>query len=170
MDYRFFIIQLLSVVAWLFLLFSYYRKNTKKILIFQILANITFCMHYFLLGAFSGIFVCGVEALCNLGYYRREKNKYIIYYISIPFRILGGMFVFKNWIDIMPIGASLIDGYVLTKKKNYVVKGAILTFLIWFIYDMKVKSYSGALCDMLIILSNISILKKSMHMKKISPV
>ena len=65
MDYKFLLIQLISVVAWLFIVLSYYRKNTNKILVFQIIANITYCIHYLLLGAFSGVLIFGIEALCN---------------------------------------------------------------------------------------------------------
>jgi hypothetical protein len=124
-DYNFLLIQLISVIAWLFIVLSYYRKNTNKILVFQIIANITFCIHYLLLGAFSGLLICGIEALCNYGYYKTDKDKYI-YCISIPFRILGGTFMIQTWIDILPILASLVDGYSLTKKRNSLLLGELL--------------------------------------------
>ena len=160
MDYKFLLIQLVSVVAWLFIVLSYYRKNTNKILVFQIIANITFCFHYLLLGAFSGVLICGIEALCNYGYYKTDKDKYI-YRISIPFRILGGTFMIKTWVDILPILASLVDGYSLTKNKEFVIIGGIITYLIWVIYDLSVMSFTGAIFDGIIVISNIYIIIKN---------
>lgn len=162
MDYKFLLIQLISVVAWLFIVLSYYRKNTNKILVFQIIANITFCIHYLLLGAFSGVLICGTEALCSYGYYKTDQDKYI-YRISIPFRILGGAFMVKTWIDVLPILASLIDGYSLTKKKKFVIFGGIITYLIWVIYDLSVMSFTGAIFDGIIVISNIHIIIKNRY-------
>ena len=51
-----------------------------------------------------------------------------------------------------------MDGFFLTKKKVVVVIGAIVTYTLWFIYDMYVLSYSGAITDAIIIISNIFIL------------
>lgn len=162
MDYKFLLIQLVSVVAWLFIVLSYYRKNTNKILVFQIIANITFCFHYLLLGAFSGLLICVIEVLCNYGYYKTDKDKYI-YRISIPFRILGGIFMIQTWIDILPILASLVDGYSLTKKKKFVIIGGIITYLIWVIYDLSVMSFTGAIFDGIIVISNIYIIIKNKY-------
>lgn len=61
MDYKFLFIQLISVVAWFFIVLSYYRENTNKILVFQIITNLTFCIHYLLLGAFSSFLIFGIE-------------------------------------------------------------------------------------------------------------
>lgn len=58
MNIQFILIQLLGFIAWLFLAASYYRKDTNRILVFQITGTLLFCLHYFLLGAYSGLFIC----------------------------------------------------------------------------------------------------------------
>lgn len=157
MEFQFILIQLLGFLAWLFLAVSYYRKNTNKILVFQIIGTILFCIHYFLLGAYSGLFICAFETLFDYGYYKTDSDKYI-YLISVPVRILGGILTFKTLVDVLPIVASLIDGYSLTKKRKTVIIGAVISYTIWVIYDIFVMSYSGALTDGIIVLSNLSIL------------
>ena len=157
MDYRFLFIQFLSFLAWLFMFFSYYRKNTNKILVFQIMGNITFCIHYLLLGAYSGLIICLIDAICNISYYKTDKDKYI-YYISIPFRLLSGVFTGTGLFDIMPVCGSLIEGYSLTKEKKFVVIGGIITYSIWAIYDFSFMSYVGMIFDLIIVFSNIGIL------------
>lgn len=157
MDLKFILVQAIGIVAWLMLILSYYRKNTNKILVFQIIGTVLYCVHYGLLGAYSGLFICAFETIFDFGYYKTDKDKYI-YIVSIPVRILGGLFSFKIWADILPIIASLVDGYTLTKNKKIVVIGAVISYTLWVIYDLFVKSYSGAITDGLVVLSNLSIL------------
>ena len=157
MEFKFIIIQIIGFVAWLFLVFSYYRKNTNKILVFQIIGTLLYCLHYFLLGAYSGLFICAFETIFDFGYYKTDKDKYI-YLISIPVRIAGGLLTFGTFYDVLPILASLIDGYSLTKKKKLVVVGAVTSYTLWVIYDIFVMSISGAITDGIIVLSNLSIL------------
>lgn len=157
LDWKFIIIQVIGIVAWIMLGLSYYRKDTDRILVFQIIGTFLYCVHYGLLGAWSGLFICACETIFDLGYYKTDKDKYI-YMASIPIRIIGGMIGFSTFIDILPITASLTDGYTLTKKKNVVVIGAVISYTMWVIYDIFVGSYSGAFTDGLIVLSNLSIL------------
>ena len=157
MDLQFIFIQLIGVVAWLFLVFSYYRKDTNRILVFQITGTLLYCLLYFLLGAYSGLFICAFETLFDFGYYKTDKDKYI-YILSVPIRIIGGLLTFSTLADVLPICASLTDGYTLTKKKKVVVIGAIISYTLWVIYDIFVMSISGAITDGIIVLSNLSIL------------
>ena len=165
MNYYNIFIQLLGFLAWLLLLFSYYRKDTNRILAFQIIATILYCVHYLLLEAYSGLIICLLEVVCDFLYYKTNKDD-LIYKISIPFRILGGVVSYTALVDILPILASLIDGYSLTKKKNKVVFGAIISYILWVIYDIGVGSYSCAITDGIIVLSNLSILFYSKHLFK----
>ena len=157
MDFKFILIQIIGILAWLFLVVSYYRKNTNKILVFQIIGTLLFCLHYFLLGAYSGLFICAFETIFDFGYYKTDKDKYI-YIASIPIRIIGGLLTFEIFYDVLPILASLIDGYSLTKRKKLLVFGAVISYTLWVIYDICVMSISGAITDGIIVLSNLSIL------------
>ena len=48
MNLEFWIIQGIGILAWLVLLISYYREDTNRILVFQIIATLLYCLHYFL--------------------------------------------------------------------------------------------------------------------------
>lgn len=158
-------IQLLGLLAWLILLISYYRKDTNRILAFQIIATLLYCVHYFLLGAYSGLFICLIEVICDFLYYKTDKDD-LIFKISVPFRVLGGIISYHLFVDILPIMASLIDGYSLTKKKDKVVFGAIISYTLWVIYDIGVGSWSCAITDSIVVVSNISIMFYSKNLFK----
>lgn len=171
MDINFWLIQAVGIIAWLVLLLSYYREDTNKILIFQTIATFLYCIHYYLLGAYSGLFICAFEVMRDFMYYKTDWDDYI-FYGSIPVYIVSGIMSFASIIDVLPIFSSLLDGYTLTKKKKIVVIGAIISYTSWVIYDIYVMSISCAITDGLVVLSNIGILifgenfKKCLNIKK----
>lgn len=157
MNTGFILIQILGFMAWILLILSYYRKDTNKILVFQIVSTILFCIHYYLLGAYSGLLICALEVIRDSTYYFTDKDNYI-FIGSIIVYIICSIVTFTSVIDLFPYLASLIDGFFLTKKRRIVVFGAIITYTLWLIYDVYARSYSGAITDGIIILSNLSIL------------
>lgn len=166
MDLYFYFIQLIGFIAWILLALSYYRKDTNHILVFQIISTILFCLHYFLLGAYSGLLICIYEVIRDYSYYRTDMDDYI-FLGSILVYGISAYVTFTTVLDVFPYVASLIDGYFLTKKRTTVVLGAIVTYTLWLIYDLYAKSYSGAITDAIIILSNIYILIFRKDEKKI---
>lgn len=157
MDVNFWLVQGIGIVAWLVLVVSYYREDTNRILIFQIIATALYCVHYYLLGAYSGLFICIFEVIRDYLYYKTDLDDYI-FYGSIPVYIINGIVTFTGWYDLLPAMSSLLDGYTLTKKKNIVVIGAVISYTSWVIYDIFVMSYSCAITDGIVVLSNLSIL------------
>lgn len=157
MNLEFWLVQGIGIVAWLVLLVSYYREDTDKILVFQIVATALYCLHYYLLDAYSGLFICIFEVIRDYLYYKTDLDDYI-FYGSIPVYVVNGIVTFTGWFDLLPAFSSLLDGYTLTKKKDVVVLGAIISYTSWVIYDLFVMSYSCAITDGLVVLSNLSIL------------
>ena len=156
MDLYFWFIQLIGLVAWLMLVASYYREDTNKILVFQTIGTALYCLHYYLLGAYSGLFICFFEVVRDYLYYRTDWDDYI-YKGSVPVYIIYAGISFTGIVDLLPICSSLLDGFSLTKKKNIVVIGAIISYTLWVIYDIFVMSYSGAVTDGLVVVSNVLI-------------
>lgn len=165
MDLYFWFVQAIGIVAWLVLVASYYRKDTNKILVFQTIATALYCVHYYLLGAYSGLFICCFEVLRDYMYYRTDWDDYI-YYGSIPVYIIYGIIGFGTFVDILPIVSSLIDGYSLTKKRDAVVVWAVISYTLWVMYDIFVMSYSCALTDGLVVVSNLLILFRESNVYK----
>lgn len=157
MNWHFILIQLLDLVGWGFLVLSYYRKDTNRILIFHIISTLFYCCHYFFLGAFSGLVVCAFELIRDYLYFRTDKDQYIFIGSAIVI-LIGTIFMFRTYVDLFPLFAALIDGYTLTKNKKTVVWGATISYIIWVIYCLLIGSYAGALTDGVLVISNITIL------------
>ena len=152
----FIIAQICGFLAWLMILLSYYRKNTDKILFIQILGIVFYLFNYLFLGAWAGLFVIFIELTRDYLYYKTDKDDYI-FLGTIPFYIILFFMYLSEPTELIPVFASLFEGFTLTKKKNIIVPGAIIVYLMWVGYDLSVKAYSGVLTDGLVVLSNIGI-------------
>lgn len=159
MNLIFILAQAFGIIAWLLMVVSYYRKNTNKILFVQLLAIICYCLNYLFLGAFTGIFVIIFELIRDYLYYKSDKDT-LVFLCSIPFYLILAYFAKDNLIELIPIIASILEGFTFTRRKNVVVAGALLVYTLWIVYDLQVLSYTGAITDAIIVLSNAFILIK----------
>ena len=157
MFYRLLFVQMIGFLGWIILVFSYYKKEVNQVLLFHMIATIFFSVHYYLLGAYSGLCICLIEVLRDFFYYKTDKDHYI-FIISLILCFFSGVISVKNLIDFFPIVASLIDGYTLTKNKKTIAVGAIISYSMWVVYNLCVGSISGVFTDGVIVISNIFIL------------
>ena len=88
MTSEFIFIQIIGIIAWLMLVFSYYRKDTNRILVFQIIGTFLYCVHYYLLGAYSGLFICFFEVLVSPSYTFRFVMRFELLNLSKNKRVL----------------------------------------------------------------------------------
>ncbi len=157
---EFFIIQLIGFIAWLFLVISYWRKKVNEVLLFQVISCALFALQYYLLGAMSGLYIVLFEMVRDFSYYKSDNDRKLFYY-SIPLYISIAVLNFNGIISVLPSIASMIDGFSLTGKKNLIIVGGILSYLIWFIYDLAYGSYAGTLSSLILCCSNTFVLLKS---------
>ena len=161
MTLKFIIIQLLDIIAWGLLIFSYYRENRKEIIFYQIVATILYSLHYYFLGAYSGLFICIFEIVRDYMYFITDddKDKYIFLF-SIPVYGILAAYMYKNIYDLFPIISCMLAGWSLTKSRNVIIICAVIEYTLWVIYDITVKSYTGAFTDGTIVLANLILLFK----------
>lgn len=152
-----FIIQLIGFIAWLFLVASYWRKKENDVLLLQVISCVLFALHYYLLGAMSGLYVVLFETVRDFSYYKSDDDIHLFYY-SIPIYILIAIFNYDGIMSILPSLASMIDGLSLTGKKKFMVIGGLVSYTVWFIYDFLCGSYAGMLTDLILLVSNILVL------------
>ena len=157
MNLYFMFIQFLGGLAGLFLIFSYFRKDTNKVLSFHITSAVLDFFHYLLLGAYSGAFIYLFEGIRDYLYYKTDKDDYIFVVSAIMYIVIS-FFQIKIWYDFLPLIASLIDGYSLTKNKIGVTVGAVISYTLWVIYNIQVLSFAGLIVDGIIAISNLTLL------------
>lgn len=161
--------QIIGLISWGLLVYSYYKKDINEILSYQIIGSIFEIIHYFLLGAFSGLIVVILELIRDYSYYKTDYDKYI-FIISLPIYFFIGYFSYTKLIDLLPVIASSIDGFALTNKKRIAIIGSIINNSLWLIYDLYCGSIIGVIAELLFIISNFYVMwydKNKIKNKKI---
>ncbi|MBR3161831.1 MAG: YgjV family protein [Bacilli bacterium] len=161
--------QLIGLISWSLLVYSYYKKDINNILKYQVIGGIFEILHYFLLGAFSGLVVVVLELIRDFSYYKTKHDKYI-FIISLPVYFFIGYYSYNHIIDLLPVAASAIDGYALTTKKKIAVIGSIINNSLWLLYDLYCGSLIGVIAEIIFIMSNLYIIwhdKNEIKNKKI---
>lgn len=143
-----FIIQLIGVIAYAILAFSYFKKEKKEILFLQIYSTIAFSIHYYLLSGITGTICNLISLLIIIIIYffekKEGKNKKLLVFSTIPLLILISLFTYENIYSIFPIIAStvILISFVLSNENTIRISG-IISALCWLIYAAIYKSYAG---------------------------
>lgn len=148
------LVQLFGLIGFILLVVSYWRKDIKELLVFQLFSGVFYALHYYFLGAYSGLFIILFELIRDFSYYKSDLDKYI-FLATIPVYAVGGFLSFSGFISLFPTFASVIDGYGLANNKTSAVLLAILSNVLWLVYDFSAHSYSGIVTGIIIIVSNI---------------
>lgn len=151
------IAQITSLISWFLFVYSYYKDDINKLLSIQIAASVFDCISYFFLGAYEGLFVSVVELLKGVGYYKTDKDN-LIFLLTLPIYIIMAFLTYDTIFSLLPVIASIIDGFSLTKNKKIATIGCIISNALWVIYDFTVLAYTSVVADSVLIFSNLSIL------------
>ena len=153
-------IQLIGLLGFCILVLSFYKKETKTILMYQVTSNFAYAVHYFLLGGLSGAFCSLIGILRNLVLIR--CNNKIIIPIFISLYLLVTIIFYENIYSIFPMIANSVYLITLTyKSKKLLLKGAIISSVLWILYSLFISSYVTIVTELILIVSNaIQIIKK----------
>ena len=153
----FVIAQLFGIISWLLLIYSYTKEDIDKLLFVQILVCLFDFISYLLLGADAGLFICLIELIKTIFYYKSNKD-HIIFYFSLVAYLLVGLLTIKHWFAILPVLGSVIDSFGTSKDSKTANYCSIISNSLWTLYDVLILSYVGAFNDIVVVICNILIL------------
>ncbi len=159
-------IQLIGILAFCLLVLSYYKKSTASILIYQIVSNFAYAVHYFLLGALSGAYSSIVSIFRNILFMKFKNHKiFITIFIELLYLAIAYIF-FENIYSIIPIiGTSIYLISMNFDTRKSLLIGGIFNSISWMTYAIFVSSYAGIVTEAIIVISNVIQLKKvDLHM------
>lgn len=160
---KFMIIQIFGVVAWFIESISYWANTKKKILFLQVIADLFFTVHYYLLSAKTGALVCFVSLIREYIFFitKTQKAENIWCCVMIFIYVILGLTTTGSIIDLLPICAEIIYCYTLICGTNEIIIGGIIDSIYWLIYGIICNSYVGIMSDIIVIISNTVALIKS---------
>lgn len=150
--------QLIGIVALLFILFSFQKNKKYSILLFLVIAQVLFTLHFGLLGAWTGAAMNGVAAIRTYIFNQRgtkswSNNKFWLYMFILLFWA-SGIITWKGWYSLLPILAMTVDSFAVWNKKTSNIRLIMLIPRpLWFIYNFTVGSYAGMITEVFVLLS-----------------
>lgn len=150
---NFILAQVFAFLSSVCLLFSFWQKNRKQILFFQILDSSFDILQYFLLGAYTGSLISLLGATRAYTFSKTNNSFFLILFLMLY--TISSLITYNGFISIIPLLAALIYTIVTWNKKEKNIRlFSILIFILWFIYDILVKAYVSSITDVTLIISN----------------
>ena len=124
-------------------------KNREKIIYIQTIQFIFYMIANFILGGITGAISNLIGIVRNILSYKEKLTKFIIISIILISIILTLMFNNLGIIGLLPLVNTIIYTLFINEKNPLKFKILLLlTFLLWFIYDITIKSYTSAVFDL----------------------
>ena len=150
-----FYIQLIGFLAFFVLVLSFYKKNTRTIIAYQIVSNFAYTVHYLLLGALSGAYISFIGIFRNIAYLKVKKHKKIFASIIISLYLLVTIVFYENVFSILQFIAN--SQYLLAMLKNEkktLLISALISSAMWALYAVFVSSYAAMFTETILLVSN----------------
>ena len=160
--------NIIALIASILMTFSGLQKSKKKILFIQIIQIFLTIISNLVLGGYTGAIVNAISLIRDILLYKdkvgvKEKIILIIFAIglSLAFNNLG-------LIGLLPLIATVT--YMLFMDTKDVIKFKILiiiSMILWFIYDLTIKSYTSSVFDILSALTHLIAIIQIIKLNKI---
>ena len=149
----------------------YQQKERKKLLIFKIICDSCWLLHYISLGAFSGAGVCTIAVLRDTVFLNENKKwaqgkKWLIFFLIL--NVVLTTLTWKNGFSILPAISSALSIFSFWQSKPKLTKYIsfpVATSMI--IYNASFMSIPGILNESFVLVSStISLLRTKSENKK----
>ncbi|HCX63281.1 YgjV family protein [Sedimentibacter sp.] len=155
-----FITQTVGFVGTGIMFLSYQCKDSKKLFLMQMLSNVAYTLHFFMLGAMSGSMNIIVSMMRNFALlnskHKWARNKYWLW-LFIGLHLIIVTMTWNDVFSLLPaIGmiAMAVSSWTRNGKKVRMAN-LFINSPAWLIYDIHVRSYAGIFCEVLLLLSVI---------------
>ena len=154
----FYIGHFIGICAAILSFFTYIQKTRKKVVLIKLSCDCLWCLHYFLIGAYSG----GAINIVNISrdtvvYYREDKawaKSKLWLAAFLIFTFISGMLSWQGYISLMPMIGSFFG--VLGIYQSEPRKISLVTLpgiILWLIYSIFVFSPQSIICNIISITS-----------------
>ena len=124
-------------------------KSREKIILIQTIQFTSFTISNYILKGFSGAIANAIGIIRNILSYKEKLTKVAIILIITISIVLTLYFNNLGIIGFLPLINTIIYTLFINQKDPLKFKLLLLiTFILWFIYDINIKSYTSAFFDL----------------------
>lgn len=151
--------QMMGFVAVVLGFVSFQMRTQKQLLVVQTATTIAFCIHYYLIGATSGLMLNLLGIVRNLAYYHKDKPLFSGKKCPIFFAVvmgIVGMLSWQGYYSIFVVMGLVINTVCLsfTNPQN-IRKSILISSPLVLAYDAFVLSIGGVIYESVVIISSI---------------
>ncbi len=145
--------QIISIIASLFLLFSYQMKKHRTILLMQSISGMLFGIQYMLIGAPEGA-ICNFVGMARSFTYSFRTRSKIVDHIACPifFAVVFGccgIYTYSSLFSLLPICAMIISSFVTWNPKTQQLRALTLpTSMMWLVYNASCGSVVAVITEL----------------------
>lgn len=151
--------QAFGILAIILGFVSYQVKTQRQILFMQSMVAVTFCIHYFMIGAYSAMAMNGVNIVRNAAYDYRNKKGIESKLIPIGFVIIQAVMcalTWEAWYSVFVLIGICINTYCMSfKSAQNVRKSIVVTSPFVLTYDIFARSIGGSIYESVALVSAV---------------
>ena len=152
--------QVLVIISVIFLAITYLVKNKNIILFLSCALSIAYGLSYFLLGAYAGVFINIIGVIRGIWLYVDErkgvKNDVISLIVCSAATIVGGIFTYNIWADILVIIAGVLFTFAVWQKSIAIYRwSCLISDIIFLIYNIVLMSVVAIFTESILIIVGI---------------
>jgi hypothetical protein len=154
------IAQILGMVGAILLWSAFQCKNTKKLFFLQLLSSAFFSLHFFMLGAYTGLLLNSAEVLRSFFLYKGQEkwasHKITMIAVMVMMAACGAV-SWDGWLSLLPTAAMVVGTYFLWSRNGKILRFAQLFFIspCWLVYNIAMFSIAGILTEVVNMISVI---------------
>ncbi|MFC1579797.1 YgjV family protein [Thermodesulfobacteriota bacterium] len=152
--------QVIGFVAFLFVVLSFQNNKRSLILLFLIVAQTSFVLHFVFLGAWTAVAMNAISAVRTCVFHQKDSKgwakKRIWFYSFFALFWIVGFLVWEGPYSLFPILAMSAETIGLwMEKTRHIRLFSLIPRPLWFIYCFIVGSYAGMLTETFVFCSII---------------
>ncbi len=146
--------QVIGGIAVVLVCIAYCVKSKRKLLFFQIMANLAICISYFFLGTYFAFIGTGLATIRTLFFYLYERKGKVLpiwlFCLLILLFIFQFFIVFEDWYNLLPL-AVYITFTIAFRIDNIKLLKITLIFasIARFIFDLVKHNYSSLVLSLI---------------------
>ena len=148
--------NIIALMASIIMVYSGYLKQKKKILYVQTIQIGLSVLSNIVLGGITGAIINAISCVRNILCYKEKLNNTSKIILIVLATILSLYFNNLGIIGLLPLISTIT--YILLMNIKNVIKFKyliIFTMILWYFYDLYIKSYTSACFDVMCIITNM---------------
>lgn len=146
--------QGLGVIALIIAILSFQQNAQKKIVTYQMISSVFFCVHFCMLDATLGGILNGIGVF-RAAIFRNRDTKWasnkIWFFLFCALFIFAGAFSWAGPISLLPILSMILTTIAFWIKNPRIVRFVSLPASpLWFIYNLVYRSYPGMITELFV--------------------